>query len=364
MLLSCKIILTDSDNGILILTLNHIIIDGWSMELLLNQLITSFNNLKNSRSCIFPVKRWDSKEYSIWENSILNSAAGIEMKDYWLKMLGHPPLYLLRPLYRHSPNPALKSYKTQMSQELVSIQKKVPINTQTLHGASLRIKTYPSNSYTLKVDKRQFENLKRIAQEQKVSFFSLLITISIITLHRATFSNDIILGIVVATRDEGETKDILGWLSNTLFVRTRLDDYEGIDHLLQKVYRQLFTSLEYKLYPLGKLLYDLDVSLDAIGSLSLNYLNYSEPTETIPPNTNDIEATLTENSGFSHFDVDLVMREYVDGMEIKLSYKQEVFSPTKIVMLMQIFRSIVNCMCKRPLRELTVERLWHFRAES
>ncbi|MEL7005736.1 MAG: hypothetical protein AAFN93_23860, partial [Bacteroidota bacterium] len=93
-------------------------------------------------------------------------------------------------------------------------------------------------------------------------------------------------------------------------------------------------------YPFDKILFNNDMSLDAIGAIHLNYLNYGGEFDELDDDSSFSE----EGDHLPYFDIDFVMKECKDGLEIICGFKTDLFTEEKIKYIMTRYMEVLENM--------------------
>ncbi|EJM91351.1 non-ribosomal peptide synthase/amino acid adenylation enzyme [Pseudomonas sp. GM74] len=186
---------------VLLLTLHHIVSDGWSMNVLIDEFIRCYDAFDagvQPQLASLPIQYSD---YALWQRRWLEAGEQARQLAYWQAQLGdeHPVLEL--PL-DHS-RPAMPSYR--------------------------------GTRYEFAVEAQLAERLRNTAQKHNITLFMLLLGAFNTLLHRYTGQTDIRVGVPIANRNRAEIEGLIGFFVNTQVLRTQLDGQTRVDDLLRAV---------------------------------------------------------------------------------------------------------------------------------
>ncbi|MDN4544788.1 non-ribosomal peptide synthetase [Pseudomonas sp. C32] len=186
---------------VLLLTLHHIVSDGWSMNVLIDEFIgcyDAFDAGTQPQLAPLPIQYSD---YALWQRRWLEAGEQARQLAYWQAQLGdeHPVLEL--PL-DHS-RPAMPSYRGTRCE--------------------------------FAVDAQLAEHLRSTAQKHNVTLFMLLLGAFNALLHRYTGQTDLRVGVPIANRNRAEIEGLIGFFVNTQVLRTQLDGQTRVDDLLRAI---------------------------------------------------------------------------------------------------------------------------------
>ncbi|WP_175653605.1 non-ribosomal peptide synthetase [Pseudomonas sp. Marseille-P9899] len=190
-----------ADRFILLLTLHHIITDGWSMGVLLDECMGYYDALAQGVTPQIQPLAVQYRDYALWQRAWLEAGEQVRQLEYWRSHLGdeHPVLEL--PTDR--PHPAVPSQK----------------------GRHLDIA----------LDGDLLKNLQALAQRQGVTLFVVLLASFKVLLHRYSGQTDIRVGGLIANRTRSETEGLIGFFVNTQVLRSEVRSDSRFADLLQTV---------------------------------------------------------------------------------------------------------------------------------
>src|SRR5690349_18330959 len=186
---------------VLLLTLHHIVSDGWSMNVLIDEFIRCYDAFDASTQPQLAALPIQYSDYALWQRRWLEAGEQARQLAYWQAQLGdeHPVLEL--PL-DHS-RPAMPSYR--------------------------------GTRYEFAVEAQLAEQLRSTAQKHNITLFMLLLGAFNALLHRYTGQTDIRVGVPIANRNRAEIEGLIGFFVNTQVLRTQLDGQTRVDDLLRTV---------------------------------------------------------------------------------------------------------------------------------
>ncbi len=205
-LIRAAILQINEQNQILIVTIHHIVADGWSMGVLIQEVMELYAANDQARDLGQPTTTLKPLElqyadFAAWQRSWLSGAELDRQLSYWKERLeGAPPLLDL-PTDR--PRPAVK----------------------TSHGSLL--------SFNLSEDLSK--TIQSMARQEGVTVYMFLLAAFQTLLYRYTGQDDICLGSAIANRTRPEVQGLIGFFVNTLVLRTDLSGDPAFRELLQRV---------------------------------------------------------------------------------------------------------------------------------
>ncbi|MDR9754670.1 amino acid adenylation domain-containing protein [Pseudomonas sp. SZMC_28357] len=186
---------------VLLLTLHHIVSDGWSMGVLIDEFVRYYDGFDAGQPSALAPLPIQYSDYALWQRRWLEAGEQARQLAYWQAQLGdeHPVLEL--PL--DHPRPALPSYR--------------------------------GTRHEFAVDPQLAEQLRSTAQQHGVTLFMLLLGAFNVLLHRYTGQTDLRVGVPIANRNRAEIEGLIGFFVNTQVLRTQVDGQTRLADLLRSI---------------------------------------------------------------------------------------------------------------------------------
>jgi len=218
------------------IVLHHIAFDGWSMDVLLREVLNyyyyhealRYGDEEKAGGYELEAMQLQYKDFALWQRTYLSGAVLDRQMKYWReKLSGYEELRLPTDKVR----PAQKSYA----------------------GAE----AYFSLGGELS------QELKEVAKELEVSLYSVLLSGYYLLLSSYSGQQDIVIGTPIANRHYREVEDMIGFFVNTLVLRERIDAGQDLDMFIRQVGRSVEEAQLHQDLPFEKLIDELGVEQDA-----------------------------------------------------------------------------------------------------
>ncbi len=227
-LLKVDILQVEKDKYILIVNVHHIVSDGWSMEVLSNELVQLYNGLLSDSIPTLVDLPIQYKDYATWLAGDEQIQALKQSEDYWLnKFSGELPVL-----------------------DLPTVKKRP------------QIKTYNGSSFEFEFSKELYASLTKFTREQDASLFMGVMAGLNGLFSRYTDKEDIVLGTAIAGRQHPSLEGQIGLYLNTLAVRTQFQKAKGFQALMDVQKTTLIDAYKHQSYPFDALIDQLDVKRD------------------------------------------------------------------------------------------------------
>jgi amino acid adenylation domain-containing protein len=284
----------EHNRWVFVYVMHHIISDGWSMSILVSELLTLYNAYAKGEKYPLPQLDIQYKDYASWQQEQLKGGAFNMHRQYWLGQCAELPPVLELPAAK--PRPAVKTY-----------------NGNTLHW------TLPGEIA---------KGLRVLNQEQGATLFMGLMAVVNTLLHRYSNQEDIVLGTPIAGRDRHELEDQIGFYLNTLPLRTRFSGNVSYRELLAQVKKVTLDAYEHQSYPFDELVDALPLQRSMSRSPLFDVmvvLQNNEQSATMTADRLSISAYPDSEVPVSKFDLVFNFVELGDDLHASIEYNTDLY---------------------------------------
>ncbi len=328
-LLHIALVRSSAQEHLLLITLHHIISDGWSGGVMIRELAAFYRAFLLQEPSDMPAPALQYRDYAIWQNKWFQGARKDQQLRYWRdRLAGAPPLLDLPTDF---PRPAVQSFKGS------EIYCHIP--TKVLAG------------------------LQGLAEIEGLSLFMLLHGALALLLSQYSGERDIVIGSPVANRDRSEIESLIGFFVNTLVLRTLLEPGRSLRENLRAVKDIDLGAFSHQHLPFEQLVDELqperNLSHNPVFQVMLVLQNATKAPMVL--SGLELEYNLTR-SETSKFDMLLSVEERWDGLEIAWEYATDLFAEKTIQSMADQFLYILELLperCDRPLGEFPALRPAH-----
>ncbi|WP_422394535.1 condensation domain-containing protein [Pseudomonas poae] len=313
-LLRVQLLRLDAGEHVLLLTLHHIVSDGWSMNVLIDEFIRFYDSHERNETPQLSALPIQYSDYALWQRRWLEAGEQARQLNYWQARLGdeHPVLEL--PTDR--PRPAMPSYQ--------------------------------GTRHAFAIDPALAAQLRRCAQTHNVTLFMLLLGAFNVLLHRYTGQGDIRVGVPIANRNRNEVEGLIGFFVNTQVLRTELTGQTRIGELLQGIKEHALGAQAHQELPFERLVEALKVER------SLSHTPLFQVMYNHQPVVADI-ASVSTASGLAlsevewqgrttQFDLSLDTWEKSGTLHAALTYANDLFDAPTIERMARHWISLLQAM--------------------
>ncbi|MES1249860.1 MAG: amino acid adenylation domain-containing protein, partial [Chitinophaga rupis] len=259
---------------VLTYVMHHIISDGWSMKILIDELLLLYTI--RSRGGINPLSplRIHYKDYAIWQQQQIGNESLAKDKAWWVKQLeGELPVL---ELLGDRPRPA--------------------------------VKTYDGGSINKTLETTLTDKFKGLLLEEGATLFMGLLAAVNTLLYRYTGQEDIILGSPIAGREHPDLEGQIGFYVNTLPLRARFSGKDTYRQLLAGLKQVTLGAYEHQTYPFDEIVAESglqrDISRNALFDILIVMQNAGN-VESFEPDLESLKVTPreVEEQKTSKFDI-------------------------------------------------------------
>ncbi|MGN7744406.1 amino acid adenylation domain-containing protein, partial [Pseudomonas sp. 22526] len=313
-LLRVKLLCLSEEEHVLVLVQHHIVSDGWSMQIMVDELVQLYAAYSQGQDLQLPVLPIQYADYAVWQRGWMDAGERERQLDYWMKQLGGEQPVLELP-FDHQ-RPAVQSHR----------------------GARLGIALDPLLA----------TQLKAMAQQQGVTLFMLLLASFQTLLHRYSGQEDIRVGVPIANRNRVETERLIGFFVNTQVLKADIDGQMTVAQLLQQVKQRALQAQSHQDLPFEQLV----EALQPERSLSHNPLfqvMFNHQTDARGGRAEQqlpglrVEG-LEWDSRTAHFDLDLDIQEAEEGIWASLGYARDLFEPATVERMARHWQNLLQAM--------------------
>ncbi len=292
----------------LFVNMHHIITDGWSIGLLIQELVTFYAAYKNGQNAAMPPLEIQYGDYAVWQKEYLSGEVLKEKLDYWEKTLaGVEPLALPT----SHPRPAKQTYR----------------------GAKYAFELSPKIS----------AGLNRISKNNDATLYMTVLSAFSLLLSKYSNQKDIVIGTAIANRERAELEALIGFFVNTLAIRTDLSEDLSFDALVQKTKETLLNAYEHQDVPFEKIVDTLNIARDQSRSPIFQVMLVLQNTPSFSMDLPEVNVTLEElHNDVAKFDLTMTLEESEDRLKGYIEYASDLFTEAYIAQMVTHFQKLLE----------------------
>ncbi|NRD67016.1 amino acid adenylation domain-containing protein, partial [Corallococcus exiguus] len=300
---------------VLLITMHHIVSDGWSLGVLIREVGALYAAFLEGRPSPLPELSLQYAGYAAWQRGWLQGETLQKEVDFWRgKLAGTPPVLELP---TDHPRPAVRG------------------NAGAIHSFVL-----PSSLE---------RGLKALAQREGASLYMVLLAAWQMLLSRYSGQTDISVGSPIAGRTRAELEGLIGFFVNTLVLRAQVDGEKSFRELLTQVKGTVLEAYEHQDVPFEKLVEALQpersLSHTPLFQSLLALQNTPDGEARLPGLTmKPLELELRT----SKFDVSIFFTETPQGLSGAVEYSTDLFEAATVRRMVEHLRVLLEGAVAKP----------------
>ncbi len=183
-------LLVSEEESVLLLNMHHIISDGWSMVVFVNEWQQAYTAFSQGETPTLPSLEIEYGDYAVWQKNWLQGEVLQQQTDYWKQQLAGIP-------------------------ELIELATNRPRSNE---------RNYHGDIYTYPLSNELGQKLTALSREHETTIFMTLLAAFNLLLARYSGQDDLCVGTPIANRTQKQTENLIGFFVNTLVLRTNFSE--------------------------------------------------------------------------------------------------------------------------------------------
>ncbi len=313
-----------------LLTLHHIISDGWSTEVFGNELFRCYAALNNNQVPNLPPLAIQYKDFAHWQNAELAESKSTKLKAYW---------------------------QQKFAGELTRLELPYDVSASECSG---------NRTEKHEVSPALYQQLKEYAKEKETSVFVILLTGLKVLLSRYTGQEDVVIGTPTAGREHSDLTQQIGFYVNTLALRSRIAHTSSFAAIVEEVKQTVWEAHEHQAYPFDLLVQDLQLVTEPgktpLFNVFASVQNTTAQDSETPEALGFTYANYERDFEHSKFELLINFNESEDALTVELDYQAQLFEAGK---MQNLVRHLVELLRNGIEKEvLTVGKMSYMNADE
>ena len=312
-LIRTTLIQLDDDRYWFLLTLHHIVSDGWSWTVILRELKARYEEGERAELPDLPIQFAD---YADWEQQQIDTPALQQELAYWKERLGGELPVLELPTDRPRP----------------------------------RVVTYRGECHAVEVPKKLTNRLRDVGKQQGATLFMTVMAAFQTLLYRYSGQRDVSVGTPIARRNQPEVENLIGCFINSLVVRSDLGANPTFNALLDQVRKTCADAYGRQDVPFEKLVEELQPERDLSHSplFQAMLILHVQDKRRISSFGDVAYRPLQVHARASKFDVTLELQETETGLVGWFEYSSDLFEPETIARMETHLLTLLEAIATSP----------------
>ena len=321
-LFRARLLRLDDEDHVLLISVHHIITDGWSFGVLYREISALYQAFEAGGSSPLPDLPLQYGDYAIWQHDFIRGSRQEKLLTYWRRQLSHlSPLQLPTDRIRSS------------------------------------MPTYKGEREGFSIGKALTAELKGWYQQEGVTLFTALLTCFNVLLFRYSGQADITVGTVKHNRLYKEIEPLIGMFMNTLVLRSDLSANPSFRELLQRVRNTCKDAFAHQELPFDRLVDELqperEMSRNPLFQVAITYQNtpgqlLELPGLAISPFESSDIGPYQSGNDTAKFDLTLTLLESDGEIQGMMEYSTDLFDRATIRRMVGHLQTLIEAVVADP----------------
>jgi amino acid adenylation domain-containing protein len=299
---------------VLVITIDHIACDGWSLGIFFHELSTLYAAFSTGRPSPLPELTLQYADFAHWQRQWLQGEVLETQLGYWKKQLaGAPPVL-----------------------ELPTSGARPPV--QTFSGSIEQFPLSPDLS----------ERLKALSQQSGTTLFAVFLAAFQLLLSRYCGQQDIVVGSPIANRLHKEVEPLIGFFANTLILRTDLSGDPTFRELLNRVRPMIAGAFAHQDVPFEKLVEELRPERDPNRNPLVQVLFVLQNAFKQSPQLKGLNLSWESEIKHVRFDLELHIWDDPQSLFGTFMYNTDLFDAATIARMAGHFQTLLEAIATNP----------------
>ncbi len=319
-LLRASVLRLAEDEQVGLLTMHHIVSDGWSAGILIHEMATLYQSYSSESPSPLPELPIQYADFAYWQREWLQGAVLQRQLDYWKEQLdGAPPLLELP---EDHPRPA--------------------------------VQTFRGGHQSLLLPKAVGNALSALSRDEATTLFMTLLAAFKVLLHCYTRQDDLVVGTPVANRNRLEIEGLIGFFVNALVLRTDLSGNPSFRELVRRVRKVCVDAYAHQDLPFERLVEELHIERDLSRNplFQVMFVLQNVPMRAVELPGLSLNPVIAEG-GTTHFDLTLHIVDSEQGLLATVAYNTDLFDADTITRMLGHFQTLLESIVKDPDQHLS-----------
>ena len=297
----------------LLVNMHHIVSDGWSIGILVQEFVTLYTAYSNKQENPLPPLEIQYADYAAWQREYLSGEVLEEKLNYWKDTLGGIEPLALATTY---PRPAIQSNR--------------------------------GDRISFSINKEITRKLNILSKKYDTTLFMTLLSSFGLLLHKYSGQEEFIIGSPIANRNRFEIEPLIGFFVNTLALKQDFSSDMKFSTVLQQTKEHTLSAYDHQDVPFEKIVDALDIPRDTSRSplFQVMFVLQNNPENTALELADlKIEGVAFENPT-SKFDLTMDITEANGKLHASLEYATDLFSQTYIESMIEHFKILLEAIVK------------------
>ena len=300
-----KLVKLKDNKMLFLLDMHHIISDGTSIGILLQELCDLYNGNELAE------KQIDYKDFTLWEKEQFENKDFKSSKEYWVN----------------------------------NFKDEIPLLNMPTTYSRPSIQSFEGSNYHTILSKEIYNKVNNIAKKLNITPYMLMLSCYYILLSKYTSQDDIVIGTPIVGRELPDLSNMLGVFVNTLALRNKIDSSLSFEKFSNIIKNNCLNSFKNQSYPFDILVKDLKINRDTSRNPLFDVVFVYQSNGYPEINFKDVKAEyFVPYSNMSKFDLTLEILPINNEYKLRFEYCTKLFDEEFIQRLSSHYINILNAV--------------------
>jgi amino acid adenylation domain-containing protein len=312
------------DASLLLLTIHHLVIDGASAAILIEEFYALYNAARTGGDFSLPLPGSRFEEFVAWQKRLLAGDEGRRMGEYWIR-------------------------------EMAGV---LPVLDLSMGRSRPATQTYRGEKVLFEIDEGCARALREVARSEDATLYMVLLSAFLVLLHRYSGQDDIIIGTPMMGRNAPGFGRTIGYFINVVAIRGNLSGNPVFREFLRAIRGKAYGALENQDYPMPLLVQRLkqprDPSRSPLFQVAFNLETWARRKDDADQGPGGTGVPVLEPFEWLHqegeFDIQLDIFDLDRPLKSAFRYNPDVFEAATIERMAEHFRRLVREIASDPAR--------------
>lgn len=302
------------NQSIVYFNIHHIVHDGWSSKVFLNDFISIYNAFSKGKENPLESLKVQYKDYAEWQKNVLKSDEIYDIEAFWKNIFKEEISHLNLSIAK--PRKEKKSYKGDKVTNIISYEK--------------------------------MQNIKKFCKDNRITLYMFLMGAVDTLLYLYSENTDIVVGSPIAGRNQIILENQIGYYANTLALRTKLDENMKVSELFKLVKEVTLGAFDNQDYPFDRVVSIANQKREVNRNPIFDVMMVLQNTDMVIDASLELNGAKIENISdlgiSSLFDLHFEFIENPCGISAAINYDIELFEKQDILDMAENFNELIEIL--------------------
>ncbi len=318
-LFNVKLIRLNPGKHICAIVMHHIISDGWSVGIIINEISELYNAFVKSVEPTLDELKIQYVDYAAWQQEVLSGEKLEKEIEFWKNELEGASLILDLPTDKPRPS----------------------------------VQTFNGSTFNFEMEEALSEKIEKISGKLNVTPYMFLLGAFEILLSKYSRQSDFIVGTPVANRTNIETEKLIGFFVNTLAVRASVDAQMTVQELMKDVRTRMLSAYSHQSMPFEKLVEIIQPERDTSHSplFQVAFVFQNMPVSEIQLPALNVKQYEIEGAT-ANYDITFYLQKINNAFHGTFEYNTDLFEKSTIQKIINEFIYLIEQIIEDPKQRI------------